>query len=68
MEKIKDNEVRHAILHDLHIVMYMPSKPSKNIETFMTRGRNKIIENFTQHLLSASWIRYFLTYYFQVGM
>jgi hypothetical protein len=67
MEKIKDNEVRHAILDDLHIIMYMPIEPNESIEAFMTRGRNKIIESFTQHLPSDSWTQYFLTYYFQVG-
>jgi hypothetical protein len=41
----------------------MPIEPSESIETFMTHGRNKIIESFTQHLLINSW-----TYYFQVGM
>jgi hypothetical protein len=29
----------------------------------MTCGRNKIIENFTQHLFSDSWTWYFWTYY-----
>jgi hypothetical protein len=67
MEKIKDNEMRHAILDDLHTIMYMPIEPSEGIETFMTRGRNKIIESFTQHLLGDSWIQYFWTYYFQVS-
>ncbi len=66
MEKIKDNEVQCAILDDFHTVMYMPIEPSESIETFMTRGRNKIIESFTQHLSSDSWIRHFWTYYFQV--
>jgi hypothetical protein len=47
MEKIKDNEMRRAILDDLHTVMYMPIEPSENIEAFMTHGRNKIIESFT---------------------
>ncbi len=65
--KIKDNEMRCAILDDLHTVMYMPIKPSENIEAFMTRGRNKIIESFTQHLSGDSWILYLWTYYFQVG-
>jgi hypothetical protein len=45
----------------------MPIEPSENIEAFMTRGTNKIIESFTQHLSDDSWIRYFWTYYFQVG-
>jgi hypothetical protein len=67
MEKIKDNGVRRAILDNLHTVMYMPIELGENIEAFMTCGRNRIIENFTQHLRGDSWIRYFWTYYFQVG-
>jgi hypothetical protein len=59
MEKIKDNEMRHAILDDLHTVMYMPIEPSESIEAFITRRKNKIIENFTQHLPNDSWTRYF---------
>jgi anaerobic ribonucleoside-triphosphate reductase len=59
MEKIKDNEVWHAILDDLHIIMYMPIEPSDNIEAFMTCGKNKIIKNSTQHLSNDSWIQYF---------
>ncbi len=47
MEKIKDNEVQCAILDDLHIIMYMPIELSETIETFMTHGKNKIIESFT---------------------
>jgi hypothetical protein len=61
MEKIKDNEVQRAILDDLQIVMYMSIKSSESIEAFMTRGRNKIIESFTQHLPNDSWIQYFWT-------
>jgi hypothetical protein len=56
IEKIKDNEVWCVILDDLHTIMYMPIEPSENIEAFMTHGRNKIIESFTQHLFSDSWI------------
>jgi hypothetical protein len=59
MEKIKNNGVQRAILNDFHIVMYMPIEPSENIETFMSRGRNKIIESFTQYLLGDSWTWYF---------
>jgi len=59
MEKIKDNEVQRVILDDLQTVMYMSIKSSESIEAFMTRGRNKIIESFTQHLPSDSWIQYF---------
>jgi hypothetical protein len=46
----------------------MPIELGENIEAFMIRGKNKIIESFTQHLLGDSWIKYFWTYYFQVGM
>jgi hypothetical protein len=67
MEKIKDNGVQRAILNDFHIVMYMPIEPCENIEAFMIRGRNNIIESFTQHLPDDSWTQYFWTYYFQVG-
>jgi hypothetical protein len=45
MEKIKDNEMRLAILDDLHTIMYMPIEPNESTEAFMTRGRNKIIES-----------------------
>jgi hypothetical protein len=55
MEKIKNNEVQRAILNDLHTIMYMPIEPSESIETFMTHGRNKIIESFIQHLPGDSW-------------
>jgi len=44
MEKIKDNGVRHAILDNLHIVMYMPIEPGENIETFMTCGKTRSLK------------------------
>jgi len=62
--KIKDNEMQHAILDYLHTIMYMPIEPGESIEAFMIRGKNKIIESFTQHLPGDSWTRYFWTYYF----
>jgi hypothetical protein len=65
--KIKDNGLWCAILDNLHTIMYMPTELNESIETFMTCGRNKIIESFTQQLPNASWIRHFWTYYFQVG-
>jgi hypothetical protein len=49
-EKIKDSEVRCAILDDLHAIMYMPIELGENIDVFKSRGRNKIIKSFTQHL------------------
>ncbi len=68
MERIKDNGVQCAILDDFHTITYMPIEPGENIEAFMTHGRNKIIESFTQHLFSDLWTQNFWTYYFQVGM
>jgi hypothetical protein len=59
MKKIKDNGMQRAILDDLHTIMYMAIDSGESIETFMTRGKNKIIEGFTQHLSSGSWTRYF---------
>jgi hypothetical protein len=67
MEKNKDNGVQREILDNLHTVMCMPIETYENIEAFMTRGRNKIIESFTQHLSDDSWTWHFWTYYFQVG-
>jgi hypothetical protein len=32
MEKIKDNGVQHAILDNLHTIMYMPIEPGEKIE------------------------------------
>jgi len=66
MEKIKDNEMQRAILDNLHTIMYMAIEPNESIEAFMTHGKNKIIESFTQHLHGDSWTQYFWTYYFQV--
>ncbi len=68
MEKNKDSEVWCAILDDFHTVIHMPIEPGESIEAFMTHGKNKIIENFTQHLPNDSWTQYFWTYYFQVDM
>ncbi len=68
MEKIKDNGVWHVIYYDFQIIMYMLIEPGENIETFMICGRNKIIENFTQHLPGDLWTRYFWTYCCQLGM
>jgi metal-responsive CopG/Arc/MetJ family transcriptional regulator len=36
--------------------MHMPIEPNENIEAFMIHGKNKSIENFTQHLPNDSWI------------
>jgi hypothetical protein len=44
MEKIKDNGVQHAILNNLHTIMYMPIETSENIEAFMIRGKKKSLK------------------------
>jgi hypothetical protein len=54
MEKIKNNEVKCAILDDPHIVMYMPIELGESIETFMNHGKNEVIEIFTQHVANDS--------------
>jgi hypothetical protein len=54
MKKIKDNEVRHVVLDDLHAIMYMPIEPSENINALKFHGINKIIEIFTQRLANDS--------------
>jgi hypothetical protein len=54
MEKIKDNEMQRVILDDLHTILYMPIDPNESVEAFIIHSRNKIIENYTQHLLGDS--------------
>jgi hypothetical protein len=49
MKKIKDNEVRHVVLDELHVMMYIPIELSENIDALKFHERNKIIEIFTQH-------------------
>jgi hypothetical protein len=48
MEKLKD---KHAILNNLHIVMYIPIEPNENIETFMIHRKNKVIENHYEKIM-----------------
>jgi hypothetical protein len=43
-KKIKDSEMRCAILDDLHIIMYMPIEPNESIEAFMTRGKKRSLK------------------------
>ncbi len=47
MEKIKNNEMKYAILDDPHVAMYMPIELSESIETFMNHGRDEVIKSFT---------------------
>jgi hypothetical protein len=46
MEKIKDSEVRRAVLDHLHMVMFMSINPNETIDDFKARGREMVVENF----------------------
>jgi len=58
-KKIKDKEVRLAILDGLHKVMYMSINPYENIEAFKDCGRKKVVESFEWHKFGESWTQYF---------
>jgi hypothetical protein len=66
MEKIKDVEVRQAILHDMHNVMLM-FELEEQIEAFKEQGIIKVLQSFEQHAPSDTWISFFWTYYNQFG-
>jgi hypothetical protein len=59
--------VCHAVLDDLHAIMYVPIESGENIDVFKSCGKNKLIESFTQHLASDFSTQYFLAYYSQFG-
>jgi hypothetical protein len=48
MEKIKDSEVGCAILHCLHMVMFMfmSMNPNETINDFEAHGREMVVESF----------------------
>jgi hypothetical protein len=46
MEKMKDSEVKHAILDHLHMVMFMSINPKETINDFKAHGREMVVENF----------------------
>jgi hypothetical protein len=46
MEKIKDLELRSAVLDCLHMVMFMSINPYKTIDDFKACGREMVEENF----------------------
>jgi hypothetical protein len=66
-KKIKDNEVCHTVLDDLHAIMYVLIESGENIDAFKSHEKNKIIESFTQHLANDFWTQYFWAYYSQFG-
>jgi hypothetical protein len=51
MEKIKDSDVRHAVLDHLHMVMFMSINPDETINDFKARGKELVIENFDNYNL-----------------
>jgi hypothetical protein len=46
MEKIKDLEVRCAILDCLHMVMFMSINPNETIDDLKAHGREMAVESF----------------------
>jgi hypothetical protein len=46
MEKIKDLEVKCAILDRLHMVMFMSINPNETISDFKTHGKEMAVESF----------------------
>jgi hypothetical protein len=66
MEKIKNNEGRCVILDDLHIIMYMPMNQMKTLKLLWIMIKARVIQSFTQHLPSDSWIQYFCSIIFNL--
>jgi len=67
MEKIKDSEVRSAVLDCLHMVMFMSINPYETIDDFKACGREMVEENFDNLQPSLVWTRYFWAYYCQLS-
>ncbi len=44
MEKIKENEMRRAILDNLHTVMYMPIEPSEALKPSWLVGETRSLK------------------------
>jgi hypothetical protein len=65
MEKIKDLEVKRAILDHLHMVMFMSINPNETIQSFKAHGKEIMMENFDNLQPGVVWTRYFWAYYCQ---
>jgi hypothetical protein len=59
MKKIKDSEVKRAILDRFHMVMFMSINPNETINDFKARGREMVVESFNN--------LHFWAYYCQLG-
>jgi len=51
MEKIKDSDVRHAVLDRLHMVMFMSINLYETINDFEARGRELVMKSFDNYNL-----------------
>jgi hypothetical protein len=67
MEKIKDLEVRCAVLDYLHMVMFMSINLNENIDDFKAHGGEMVVESFDNLQLGVVWTRYFWAYYYQLN-
>jgi hypothetical protein len=67
MEKIKDLEVRCAILDHLHMVMFMSINLDETIDDFKACGKEMVVESFDNLQPSVDWIKYFWAYYCQLN-
>jgi hypothetical protein len=67
MKKIKDSEVRCAILDHLHMVMFMSINLDETIDDFKALGKEMVVENFHNLQPNVVWAKYFWAYYCQLG-
>jgi hypothetical protein len=67
MEKIKNSEVKCAILDCLHMVMFMSINPNETIDDFKARGKEMVVESFDNLQPSVAWTRYFWAHYSQLS-
>ncbi len=67
IKKIKDVEVRGAVLRDFHDVMYISINHGKTIDDFKERGSIAMRENLHKHRPNDVWTNHFWTYYHQFG-
>jgi hypothetical protein len=68
IKKIKDLEVRCAILDHLHMVMFMSTNLDETIDDFKALGKEMVVESFHNLQPNVVWTKYFWAYYCQLGM
>ncbi len=59
IEKIKDLEVRRALLNHLHMVMFMSINLDEAVDDLKARGKEMVVENFDNLQLGVVWTRFF---------